>query len=124
MSLWYGIKDIEFIWHGTQADPEIEYKGFRWSTWMIEDALHDEFLETKTGESYEDYVRENAINYLDDCLFGLGYFDIEFIKKNAPSWFEQLRNDLEYQEDGWHPVLDDDVIKHFEGTEFSTGDFI
>lgn len=124
MSLWYGIENIEFLWHGTQADPEIEYKGFRWSTWMIEDALYDGFLETDTEESYEEYVRDNAVNYLDDCLYGLGYFNVDFIRRNAPSWFEHLRNELECREDGWYPMTDDDVLKHFAGIEFTIGYFI
>lgn len=120
MSNWYGINGIEFIWHGTQADAEIEYEGFRWSSWMIEDALYSDFLEAKTGEDFVSYVKANAINYLKDCLYGLGYFDIEFIKKNAPSWFEELRNNLNYYED----TTDDEVLKYYEGIEFVVEDFI
>lgn len=36
---WYGIEDIGFIWHGTQADPEIEYDGHVINAYIVEDTM-------------------------------------------------------------------------------------
>lgn len=42
---WYGIEDIGFIWHGEWADPEIEYKGKRINSTIVEDTMWERFRE-------------------------------------------------------------------------------
>lgn len=128
MANWYGIDGIEFIWHNEWADPEIEYKGLRWPSWTIEDALYDSYKEIKSSHEddggFTQYVKDNAVEYLEDCLYGLGCFDVEFIKKYAPSWFEELRDGLSYYEGFWQYTTDDEVLKYYDGTQFTVGDFI
>ncbi len=67
---WYGIPGIGFIWHNTQADPEIEYKGKRINSTIIEDTMwydwtHDDYgnhLSEKENDDngFSKYMRENA----------------------------------------------------------------
>lgn len=73
-------KGAKFIWHGSQSDPEIEYKGRLFNYWDIEDALWEGFLET-TGHIDEDannpevekefnkYVQNTCTDYLDMLLY-------------------------------------------------------
>ena len=42
---WYGIEGIGFIWHGEWADPEIEYKGKRINSYIVEDTMWERFRE-------------------------------------------------------------------------------
>lgn len=42
---WYGIKDVGFIWHGSWSDPEIEYKGKRINSTIVEDTMWERFRE-------------------------------------------------------------------------------
>lgn len=86
-----GIPEVEFIWHGTQSDPELVYDGKRFNYWDIEDALWEDFLEA-TGyddncsndkdceEEFNKYVKENCIPYLEEVIAG-GYFE-ENLKEN------------------------------------------
>lgn len=64
---WYGIPDIGFIWHNTQTDPELEYKGKRINSTIIEDAMWSQYREECEEKSvepdedeFEKYMRENA----------------------------------------------------------------
>lgn len=82
---------IEFVGHGEWSDPELIYDGKSFNYWDIEDALWSEFceiVEQDTGltvydiesdmEKYEpmfdEYVQDNAVNYLNDVIAG-GYFN-------------------------------------------------
>jgi hypothetical protein len=63
---WYGIPDIGFIWHNEWEDPEIEYKGKRHDSVLIEDtmwAMYKEECKEDVIESSEDgfgeYMRNN-----------------------------------------------------------------
>lgn len=89
MANYRGVDGIEFVSHGAWSDPELIYNGKSFNYWDIEDALWGEFCEIvseDTGKSimeidsnmndYEDdfdlFVQDNAVNYLEDCIFG-GY---------------------------------------------------
>lgn len=65
---WYGIPEI-----GSQSDPKLHYKGHVFSGNDMQDGLwenYQENLETGyTSLEWEEYVRDNAIDYLDDALF-------------------------------------------------------
>jgi len=70
---WFrGCEGVEFIWHGTQSDPELEYKGQRFNYWEIEDALWDMFKDdggdTKDEEAFNKFVQEYCKGYLDDVI--------------------------------------------------------
>lgn len=67
---WYGIPDIGFIYHGNYSDPEIEYKGKRINSTIVEDTMwydwtHDDYgnhLPQKENDDngFSKYMRENA----------------------------------------------------------------
>jgi hypothetical protein len=42
---WYGIEGIGFIWRGSWSDPEIEYKGHRINSFIVEDTMWERFRE-------------------------------------------------------------------------------
>lgn len=61
---FYGIEDIDFIWHGEWSDPEIEYKGHLINYYTIEDSLYEIFLdelrnETNEGMNFTEWVYAN-----------------------------------------------------------------
>ena len=74
---WYGIEGIKFIWHNTQSDPEIEYKGKRCSCYIVEDTMWENYT-TEYGkyadeELFGEYMRNNADEVKELCelaLFG------------------------------------------------------
>lgn len=83
MANYRGCNNIEFIWHNTQADPDLIYRGYTFNYYDVEGALWNDFCEV-TGTDYEDeseekqdeynmYVQDNAESYLNDLIFG-GYF--------------------------------------------------
>ena len=64
---WYGIEGIGFIWHGSWSDPEIEYKGHRINSFIVEDTMWERFKEEceelgiSTNEfDFDTYMGENA----------------------------------------------------------------
>lgn len=86
-NLYRGTDGIEYVSHGAWSDPELIYDGKSFNYWDIEDALWDMFCEEVAKDagisvdemdlfSYEDafseYVQNNAVDYLEDCIFG-GY---------------------------------------------------
>ena len=120
-----GNENVAFIYYNEWSDPKIEYKGFQWSSWMIEDALRNDFEESNlpnTESHFVAFVASHVEDYLNDCLFGLGYFDVDFIHENAPSWFEELRNNID--NDCWYTVSDEEVLEHYKGIEFVVEDFV
>ena len=61
---FYGIEDINFIWHGAWNDPEIEYKGHLINYYTIETSLYEIFLdelrnETNEGMNFTEWVYAN-----------------------------------------------------------------
>jgi hypothetical protein len=76
-----GNKSVQFIGHGEWSDPELEYKGYLFNYWNIEDALWNDFLE-ETGYSdaqfddptvesqFNKFVQDRASDLLDDCIYG------------------------------------------------------
>lgn len=90
---WRGCKNIEVKWNGSQADPDLIYKGCEFNYWDIEDALWSMFLEDighKDSESdvpkieneFDIYVQENAESYLEECMT-FGYFS-----NGSKSWHD------------------------------------
>lgn len=76
-----GCKDITMIGHGAWSDPELEYNGYLFNYWDIEDALWDGFLDEtgysdaqsddpKVEEEFNTYVKERCVDYLEDCIYG------------------------------------------------------
>lgn len=61
---FYGIEDINFIWHGEWSDPEIEYKGQLINYYTIENSLYEVFLDQLSnnendGLNFVDWVYKN-----------------------------------------------------------------
>lgn len=66
---WYGIPDVEFIWHGICKDPEIEYQGKRVNAPVIENAMWERYTHDDDGnyisvnasdkEGFSHYMRHN-----------------------------------------------------------------
>lgn len=73
---WYGIEEIGFVWHGMWADSEIEYKGKRCSSCIVEDTMWERFREdypNADGNEFNEYMRERENDVIDLCelaLFG------------------------------------------------------
>ena len=67
-----GVQEIEFIWHGEWADPELEYKDKTFNYWDVEDALWQDFKEEGGAEddeeAFDKYVQAHAVDMLDDWL--------------------------------------------------------
>lgn len=79
---FYGIKRIEFIYHGDWSDPELIYKGHSFNYYDLENALVEDYKysdDSKNDDNFKNFpkwVKENeylAFNYLDSLLEG-GYF--------------------------------------------------
>lgn len=83
-----GTENVEFIWNGTQSDPQLRYDGKLFNYWDIEGALWEMFEETypdldvscewaddavMVDALFDKYVQEHCVGYLEDCIFG-GYF--------------------------------------------------
>ena len=65
---WYGIEDIGFIYHGSWADPEIEYNGHVINAYIVEDTMWERFTEQfkeqgkdadECIDDFDDYMREH-----------------------------------------------------------------
>ena len=79
------VDGVEMIWHGTQSDPELEYDGYKFNYWDIEDAMWSNFLEEnpqysdsdsndpECDEEFNAYCQSYLIPYLEDVIAG-GYF--------------------------------------------------
>lgn len=68
---WYGIPGIGFEWRGSQSDPMLHYKGHTFNYWDIEYTLWEHYNERENifnEDEWEQYVKDNAINYLDDVI--------------------------------------------------------
>ena len=58
---WYGIEDVGFVWHGEWSDPEIEYKGKRINSYIVEDTLWERYK-----EDCEEQGTNTDVNYFED----------------------------------------------------------
>lgn len=70
LSNWYGIENIGFIWHGEWADPEIEYKGKRFNSTIVEDTMWERFREDYPNADEDDfdiYMWENQEDVIELC---------------------------------------------------------
>ena len=123
-----GNANVAYIYYNECADPKIEYHGFQWSAWEIEEALHDHFLETgipDNNAAFSAYINNNVEVYLTDLLYSLEDFDIEFIRKNAPSWFEDLKIAYAIEQDisTWF-IPDREILDYYSDTNFVLEDFV
>lgn len=73
---WYGIENVGFVWHNEWADPEIEYKGKRFSCYIVEDTM------------WERYKEENG-KYADEKLFS------QYMRNNIDAVYELCELALE-----------------------------
>jgi hypothetical protein len=78
---WYGIEDVGFIWRGSWSDPEIEYKGRRINSFIVEDTMWERFREDC------EELGKNADDYIDD-------FDV-YMKDNAEYVYELIELAIE-----------------------------
>ena len=94
MKNYRGCENIEFVFNGTQSDPDIIYDGYTFNYYDIDDALWNEFLEftgyadndsesIEVENEFNEYVQSNAEDYLNDCIFG-GYFS-----DGSKSWHDR-----------------------------------
>jgi hypothetical protein len=65
---WMGIEGIEMIWHGTQADPELVYKGISKNYWEIENTIYQECKEDfgKVNAENDDFFQIYCKDHADD----------------------------------------------------------
>ena len=76
MGNYRGCESVEFVWNGTQSDPDLFYNGYTFNYYDIDDALYEMYCEENEIDGYDgfdEYVCEVAPSYLDDVIFG-GYF--------------------------------------------------
>ncbi len=74
---WYGIPGIGFIWHGSQSDPFIEYKGKEINSFIVEDTMWDRW----THDDYGNYISERGKD-----LDGFS----KYMKENANEVYELI----------------------------------
>lgn len=97
-----GAKNVEYVSHGSTADPDLIYDGYTFNYWDIEDGLWDGFLDEtghKDSESndpevekeFDKYVQDNVESYLDDVIAG-GYF-----KKGSKSWHDSFNESCNHR---------------------------
>lgn len=74
---WYGIPNIKFIWHNTQSDPTLVYKGKEFSQYYVEDTMwyrftHDDddnFISERDQDfdGFDKYMLENKDDVYELC---------------------------------------------------------
>lgn len=66
---FYGISDIDFIYHGDWSDPEVRYKNQLFNYYDLEDSLYSIFKEENDSKcTFENWVlknKEKAFEVLD-----------------------------------------------------------
>ena len=83
---WYGIPNVGFIWRGCWSDPEIEYKGKRINSTIVEDTMWERFREECEDQG------KNA----DDCI---DYFDNNYMREHADEVYELIELVMENKEE-------------------------
>lgn len=56
---WYGIKSVQFIYHGEWADPELYYRGRFYNATVAEDYLYDMYKSDEPGVEFEEWMKSN-----------------------------------------------------------------
>lgn len=81
---FYGVPGIEFVWHGSQSDPEVEYKGVRINYYDLEDGLWDLYTEEMreagkkaTDDGFEAWIAKNHDQVYNDAE------DLIYAKRSA-----------------------------------------
>ncbi len=64
---WYGIENVGFVWHNAWADPEIEYKGKRFSCYIVEDTMWERFNEDDDEKDFEQFMRDREYDVIELC---------------------------------------------------------
>lgn len=78
---FYGIYGIEFIWHGSNSDPELIWHGKSFNYYDLENALYSEYKDEYPNGNDDDFdiwikknahiAREYLQNLLDNkCFYG------------------------------------------------------
>ena len=107
MGNFYGIPGIKFISHGEWSDPEVEYKGYTFNYWDVEDSLYDLFkqefepyeddlyVSKDTGEvlSFEDWLNQNK-----DLVYGELDDFVAFSKYD----YDDIADDDYFDDDGYY----------------------
>lgn len=62
--LFYGVPEVEFLWHGEVSDPEVAYKGKVYNYYDLEDDLYDTFKDLMGEKEVDDdafaqWVKDN-----------------------------------------------------------------
>lgn len=69
---FYGIKDVEFIWHGEWCDPEIIWKNQSFDYYDLENPLYDMYCEEHVAENmdFKEWLNANIDEVYDilQCL--------------------------------------------------------
>ena len=74
MANWYGIKGIDFVWHGEWSDPEIRYLGVLINAPTVEDSMWYMFKESTRREdmdAFAKYMRDNAYQVKEFCRLAM-----------------------------------------------------
>lgn len=116
---WYDVPEIDVY-----DDTLIEYKGHLINAVHIEDGLDNEYRMFDKWRTFESYVRDNAVDYIERLFV---HFDVYTAYCALPDAFEQLRDDLweHWKEDEKYAPCpsDEDVLEYFDGVQFVIEDF-
>lgn len=107
MGNFYGIPGVKYISHGEWSDPEVEYKGYTFNYWDVEDSLYDLFkqefepyeddlyVSKDTGEvlSFEDWLNQNK-----DLVYGELDDFVAFSKYD----YDDIADDDYFDDDGYY----------------------
>lgn len=73
MANYRGIEDIEFVWNGEWADPDLFYKGYRFNYWDVENTLWGDYVEQDcegNADKGDDYGFDLWLKRNKDCVYG------------------------------------------------------
>ena len=66
---WYGIKGIKFIFVNSYSDPLIEYKGIRFSSYLVEDTMWARYTEEGNSDvnNFDNYMFSHTDEVYELC---------------------------------------------------------
>lgn len=126
--LFYGIPDVEFIWHGEWSDPEIAYQGKLYNYYDLENSLYELFEEDiENGDvvidasGYEPGPWNDAEQRAKDDKFAewvkdnasLVYDEIELLEP-TDTYEENLKESKSLKESDYYNYLDKDYADFLE----------